>query len=147
MASHPMHELIGLYVARWDIEVHIRALKHVHGLNVLSTKTPQVVSREIASGILAHNAVRVLMATTANDPGRLSHTRTIALLLQISEMMAAAGTSRLPELFQRLLAAIQATLQPLQRRPPEPRLVLPSRRYPYLKISRAQWRRRFHATG
>ncbi|MCC6465238.1 MAG: IS4 family transposase [Planctomycetes bacterium] len=146
----PVDELVSLYIGRWDIEVHIRTLKGSHLPETLNGRTPAAVMREFASGVLAFNAVRALMAKAAQgakDEGKqtevcpLSHTRATHALVQMAARMREACAARLMGLYKELLLHISHMQQPHQPRPPEPRAIVPcNRRFPYLRISRQRWR-------
>ena len=127
-----------------DIETDIRTLKHAHGLETLTGKTPQIVCREIFSAALAYNVVRALMAEAGGTVRRLSHHRAQQLLCAASSQMAAAVAIQLRLIFQTLLASIRTAIAPAQERPPEPREILQRHRaFPYLMVSRDAWRRRY----
>ena len=141
--QYPRHELLELYLQRWNIETDIRTLKHAHGLETLTGKTPQVTCREMFSAILAYNAVRVVMAQSGGVPRRLSHQRSLRMICNISNQMSAAAAVQLPVLFKALLATIRTATAPDQERAPEPRAILQRHRaFPYLKTSRKAWRSR-----
>ena len=132
----PANDLVQQYLQRWDIELDIRTLKHQHGLEILSGLTPQVACREMYAAILAYNCVRALMAQASATPRRLSHHRSIEILLHISAQMVCAATIRLPELFAALLHFIRTARSPQQDRPPEPRAILHRKHaFPYLTSS------------
>jgi hypothetical protein len=141
----PRHELLALYLQRWNIECDIRTLKHEHGLETLTGKTPQIVCREMFSAILAYNAVRVLMcAQSGGQTRRLSHTRVQTMILQSSSHMAVAAVVRIPQMFKILLESIRTAVAPKQERPPEPRAILQRHRsFPYLQTSRKTWRAKY----
>jgi hypothetical protein len=67
-----------LYHRRWLVELDIRALKTTLGLDVLRCKTPEMVRREIWTGLLAYNLIRqnLLHAALASgkSPRQLSFT-------------------------------------------------------------------------
>lgn len=141
--QYPAHELLELYQQRWDIESDIRTLKLQHGLNTLTTKTPQVVCREMYSAVLAYNVVRTLMAEAGGVTRRLSHHRSREMILNVSLQMVNAQPLQLLELFRTLLVSIRTAVAPKQNRPAEPRAILTRHRsFPYLKISRKAWRSR-----
>jgi hypothetical protein len=141
--QYPRHELLALYLQRWNIETDIRTLKHAHGLETLTGKTPQITCREMFSAVLAYNAVRLLMAQSGGMPRRLSHQRALLMICNISSQMAAVSEIHLPAMFQTLLQSIRTATAPTQERPPEPRAILQRHRgFPYLKTSRKVWRAR-----
>jgi IS4 transposase len=82
----PALELAGLYHERWEIEgvfdefkTHLRA-----NSTVLRSKTPDLVLQELWGLLLAHFAIRQLMAHAAwprgLDPDRLSFTHAVRVI-------------------------------------------------------------------
>ena len=144
---YPAAWLAEEYCKRYGIEFDLRALKTEHGLDALTAKSPGVVCRELYSILLAYNAVRATMAQAAARVGisvrRLSYERSKEMLGHACAQRSLAPTWRLPQLFEQLLQQVSTAVQPQQARPPEPRaLVDNKRRYPLLRIARAQWRRK-----
>ena len=54
-----------LYRHRWEIETNIGQIKTILGMNILSCKTPEMISKEIWVTILGYNIIRLLMAQSA----------------------------------------------------------------------------------
>lgn len=71
---YPADEVASLYVHRWEIELRFRDIKTTMGMEMLRTKTPEMVLKEIRMYILAYNAVRLLMLKAAANHG-CSHRR------------------------------------------------------------------------
>jgi putative transposase len=74
--TYPAAELGALFRRRWDAELDLRSLKtHVH-MEMLRTKSPELVRKEIAAHLLAYNLIRGVMAFAARgqgiEPRRLS---------------------------------------------------------------------------
>lgn len=67
----PAHELAALYGQRWEFETALDELKtHQRGPGVvLRSKTPEGVRQEAWGYLLAHYAIRALMADAADDAG------------------------------------------------------------------------------
>jgi hypothetical protein len=69
-------ELRGLFRERWHAELDLRALKTVMQMEMLRTKTPEMVRKEIGMYLLAYNLIRGTMAEAARagriEPRRLS---------------------------------------------------------------------------
>jgi hypothetical protein len=65
-----------LYRKRWHVELDLRSLKVVLGMDMLATKTPEMVRKEIWMTLLVYNVLRALMAQAAwahqREPRRLS---------------------------------------------------------------------------
>jgi IS4 transposase len=65
-----------LYRQRWHAELDLRSIKVVLGMDVLRSKSPEMVRKEIGMTLAAYNVVRALMARAARvhrrEPRRLS---------------------------------------------------------------------------
>jgi hypothetical protein len=64
-ARYPAHELGSLFRQRWDAELYLRALKTQMHMEMLRTKSPAMVRKEVAVHLLAYNLIRGLMAEAA----------------------------------------------------------------------------------
>src|SRR3954452_24120095 len=66
----------GLYRQRWEAELNLRSLKCVMKMDVLRTKTPEMVRKEVAMHLLGYNLIRGIMAEAVRGeevaPRRLS---------------------------------------------------------------------------
>jgi hypothetical protein len=88
----PALALIGLYHARWEIELVIDEIKTHERVQrkVLRSKTPEGVRQELSGIFLAHYAVRVHMAQAAVeaelDPDRLSFTAGLFVLTEMLDL-------------------------------------------------------------
>jgi hypothetical protein len=69
--THSKDVLQALYKSRWHVELDIRNLKEVMGMNTLSCKTPEMVKKEIWVHFLAYNLIRMMMAQSALISGSL----------------------------------------------------------------------------
>src|SRR5262249_30909232 len=59
----------GLFRQRWHAELDLRSLKtHMH-MEMLRTKSPEMVRKEVATHLLAYNLIRGVMAEAARDEG------------------------------------------------------------------------------
>jgi DDE family transposase/transposase IS4-like protein len=68
--AHPAAELIGLYHERWEQELsHDEIKTHQLRRPVLRSQTPEGVEQEVAALLLAHYAVRRVMAEAARAAG------------------------------------------------------------------------------
>jgi hypothetical protein len=66
-ASYPADALRDLYRKRWHAELDLRALKTEMHMEMLRTKTPEMVRKEVAIHLLAYNLIRGLMAEAARS--------------------------------------------------------------------------------
>ncbi|MBI3777128.1 MAG: IS4 family transposase [Gammaproteobacteria bacterium] len=58
-------ELGELYAGRWSVELDLRSIKSVLGMDLLRCKTPDMVEKEIAVYLLGYNLIRAVMARAA----------------------------------------------------------------------------------
>ena len=58
-------DLGGLYRQRWHAELDLRSLKTQMQMDVLRTKSPEMVRKEVAAHLLAYNLIRGIMAEAA----------------------------------------------------------------------------------
>jgi Transposase DDE domain len=67
--TYPAKELGGLFRQRWHAELDLRSLKtHMH-MEMLRTKSPEMVRKEVAAHLLAYNLIRGVMAEAARGEG------------------------------------------------------------------------------
>jgi hypothetical protein len=75
-ALYPGDELRGLFRERWHAELDLRTLKTVMQMEMLRTKSPEMVRKEVGMYFLAYNLIRGTMAEAARaeeiEPRRLS---------------------------------------------------------------------------
>jgi hypothetical protein len=76
--TYRAEELGGLFRQRWHAELDLRALKAEMGMEMLRTKSPAMVRKEVAMHLLAYNLIRGVMAEAARveaiPPRRISFT-------------------------------------------------------------------------
>lgn len=63
--AYPAAALGGLFRERWHAELDLRSLKTQMGMEMLRTKTPAMVRKEIGMHLLGYNLIRGLMAEAA----------------------------------------------------------------------------------
>jgi hypothetical protein len=67
--TYKAKELGGLFRQRWHAELDLRSLKtHMH-MEMLRTKSPELVRKEVATHLLAYNLIRGVMAEAARSEG------------------------------------------------------------------------------
>lgn len=132
-------EIGALYRQRWHAELDLRSLKAQMKLEMLRTKTPAMVRKELATGFLAYNLIRGVMAAAARTvgikPRALSFQGSLHTVRSFEEghlydpAWIAADLPRLLELVgQKRLAARPDRSEPraVKRRPkPHPLLKMP----------------------
>lgn len=116
-----------LYRSRWQVEVDLRAIKAVMGMDILRTKTPAMIDKEIAVYMLAYNLVRGLMARAAAGADliarALSFKGALQLLLAFQQQLRWAGKTSVDIMGAHLLGAISAMRLPLRPGRVEPRAI------------------------
>jgi len=82
--EYPAEEILSLYVHRWEIELAYRDIKTTMGMEVLRTKSPEMIEKEILMYMIAYNLIRLLMLKAGNLYGvnhrRISFKGTIQIL-------------------------------------------------------------------
>jgi hypothetical protein len=132
---------------RWNVELDLRNLKTTTGMDVLNCQTPQMNEKQLWVHLLAYNVIRLLMAQAASnagvDPRGLSFKHTVQLWTEwVSRGLSA--TTDCGRLFT-LIAQCRVGNRPgrieprMRKRRPKP--------YPWLKIPRAQARRKIERHG
>jgi hypothetical protein len=61
----PVEEIRGIYKLRWNVETDLRSLKRTVGLHQLSSKSVDIVEKELLLAIAAYNLVRAVMCLAA----------------------------------------------------------------------------------
>ena len=139
---YPRRQVVAGYRWRWDIEPRIGSLKTTLEMNVLRSKKPGAVRREVASIILGHNLVWMLIheASESNDvPAQdISFACAVKTTMAFSKTLPLVPASQRPALREKMLRLIAAQVNhhPFGRW--EPRKVKRDKcRYPYLQEPRA----------
>lgn len=103
-------DLAELYRARWHAELDLRVLKETMHMDVLRTKTPSMVRKEIWTHLLAYNLIRTVMAQAAVQHGLLPRSLSFKGAKQTFEafhpILQLAAASQLPPLYDTLLDAL-----------------------------------------
>ncbi len=133
-------ELATFYGQRWSVEGDIKSVKQTLAMDRLSSRTVDMVEKEILLGIVAYNLViqvRRLAAHRAGvAPRQLSFTRIMHLVQAFSSGLASASTpEEIDARFERLLdAAAQCRLPNRKKFRSYARQVIPrGRRFPERK--------------
>jgi len=133
-------QIAQLYGYRWNIETDLRSLKQTLHLHSLTSRSVDMVAKELVLGVAAYNLVRGAMFAAARlagiDPRQLSFSRVQDIVNAfLPNLMSAAS----PEIYQReldrmLRRAAQCKLSRRPQRPTYPRAVWRrSSRYPKRK--------------
>jgi hypothetical protein len=140
-------DLSELYARRWNVELDLRNLKTTTGMDVLSCQTPQMNEKQLWVHLLAYNVIRLLMAQAACnagiDPRELSFKHTVQLWTEwVSRGLSATkDDGRLFALIAQCRVGNRSgRIEPrMRKRRPKP--------YPWLKVPRAQARRKIKKHG
>ena len=60
-------EIVLKYTTRWDIEICIRETKTLMDINVLRSKSPEMIKKELIASLIAYNFVRYLIAKSVEN--------------------------------------------------------------------------------
>lgn len=138
-------ELDQLYRKRWQIEVDFRSIKSETGMDILRSKSPEMVRKEIEVHLLAYNLIRALMARAAVMahvmPRALSFKATLQLWHAFSQQWRWHPTKRTDEVLRTMLCAIATMIIPHRPNRIEPHAI--KRRpttHAYLTVPRVQAR-------
>lgn len=142
---YPAEEIAELYRTRWGIETRIGSLKTTLEMNVLRSKSPDAVRREVAAIVLGHNLVWTLIHESVEAIETPAHTISFAgaikVILAFSAALLQAPTHRRAAVYDTMLVEIARRTN---HHPPgrvEPRRIKRCPiRYPYLQGPR--WKAR-----
>lgn len=139
--AFPTHKLIELYYSRWNVELDLRHLKTSLGMDILRSKTPDMVRKEIYAYLLAYNLLRSIMwsAGTAHStpPLRLSLQGTRRHLINFLTKLLSVSPSLRYKVYSTLLKIVVHKAVPQRPERFEPRkLKRRPKSYPYMIPSR-----------
>jgi len=92
--TYSAQSIAAIYHARWHVEVDIRAIKVTMGLDVLRSKTPDALKRELWSGLLVYNLTCQSMHLAAIASGRPTRSLSFATSLQALAGMWMLGATQ-----------------------------------------------------
>lgn len=121
-------DLADLYRRRWKVELFLRDLKTTMGMEMLRSRSPLMIRKELRMFAIGYNLVRLEMARAAVEYGvaldRISFKGTIQTILETAPTLAAAGSQRERDrLHKRMLRTIAKDLLPNRPNRVEPRAV------------------------
>ena len=145
--AFPARAIGELYNRRWDVETDLDHLKTTMQMEVLRTRTPDMVYRELWAHLLAYNLIRTLMWDAGEirrvDPLRLSYQGAIHEIIALWPFTAAATEGRdMSEYYRALLRGIASHRIPDRPNRREPRVL--KRRpkgFPLMTQPRAQYKK------
>lgn len=120
-------DLDALYCRRWQVEVDLRSIKAVMGMDILRAKSPAMIDKEMAVYLLAYNLLRGLMAraaaATAVIARALSFKGALQLLLAFQQHLRWAGKISVDTMMAHLLGAISHMVLPIRPGRVEPHAI------------------------
>ena len=144
-AAYPAAEIAELYLRRWRIEGSIRELKVGMGADVLRSKSPDGVRKELAARMIALNVVHSIVLEAAGkhglQPVRISFVNATRAVVNFAAAMASAPVRTLPTLYDAMLTEVASNTVPHRPDRIEPRALRREKNnYPALRSTRADWR-------
>lgn len=149
--EYPLSRLLDMYGLRWQAELNLKSVKARMHLTQLEVKSPEMVHKEILSGLLAYNLVRGLMVLGARKAGLTPREMSFSLVqkllaVALGELWLCFMTpKRRSERIERLLKMASRAKLPRRKkkRRSEPRAVwrVPPT-YAKMQVSRAASRKR-----
>lgn len=143
--QYPREEIRQWYKKRWKVETLIEELKVWLGADILRSKTPEGIHKELYARILGMNLIHWLILKASQKHGksreRISVSATLRLTVVYSLKMSTAPSWQLPYLYDQLLYQIATSKIPYRPDRFEPRLQKREHKnYPKLKIQRSEWK-------
>jgi IS4 transposase len=62
-------DIVAKYTMRWDIEISIREIKTIMDINILRSKSREMLFKELITALTAYNMVRKMIAESADEVG------------------------------------------------------------------------------
>ncbi len=142
---YPAIEIIELYRRRWRIETLLKQFKVNLSADVLRSRTPEGVRKEVAARLIAINIVRTIMLEAALEAGieplRISFVSTVRILVAFAPRLATAPAWQLLDIYRAMLEEIGSHQVPWRPDRIEPRMIKREiKHYPSLKTTRTEWR-------
>lgn len=143
--TYPAAEILELYRRRWRIETLLEQVKVNLSADVLRSRSPEGVRKEIAARLMAVNVVRMVMLEAAlkdrSDPLRVSFVQTVRTLVAFAPRLATAHPGDLLDIYDAMLREIASHQVPWRPGRNEPRMLKREvKHYPSLKTTRTEWR-------
>jgi len=70
--TYPKQDIAELFFCRWQIELRLRDIKTMLGMDILRTKTPERARKELWMYLTAYNLLRTLMKAATVESGEIS---------------------------------------------------------------------------
>jgi hypothetical protein len=143
---YPAQEVVDLYARRWRIETLFREVKINLSADILRSRSPDGVRKEIIARLAALNVVRSIILEAAaaakmEDPLRISFVHTLRAIISFSAALSRVPLALVSEVYHAMLLEIAWHVNPDRPGRLEPRAVCREHKhYPSLKMTRTQWR-------
>jgi len=143
--KYPAAEIAAVYGRRWRIETLFKAVKIEMSADVLKSKRPDGIRKEVCARLMALNIVRMIMLEAAQehgvDPLRISFVHAVRCILAFAPALASEPAWILRSIYEAMLKEVASNLVPERLGRNEPRSVRrETKHYPTLRTTRAQWR-------
>jgi hypothetical protein len=142
--KYTIEDIADLYNYRWNVEIDFRSLKIGLKMDVLRSKTPSLVEKEIWMHILTYNLIRIIMADASNNrndiPRSVSFNETVQIFSSFRSFLSLASRIKWKSLYRNLINSIKTAIgkRPGRR---EPRLIKHNpRKFSLLKKPRNETR-------
>jgi len=119
--EEPADEILAVYHLRWNIETDLRSLKRTVRLHALSSKTPEMVHKELVMGVVAYNLVHAFIEAAAQKAGleprelSFSHAQD-HVYAALPALMSATSPQEIKERMQHLLRLIASCKLPKRKK-------------------------------
>ena len=139
---YPAREILQAYLRRWRLEMCLDDLKTTLELEMLRSRSPQMLQKEIYAHLIAHNLIRCAMAQAATEHAvpleRISFKGTLDAVRQFTQAMSQARTKKKrSQLWNKLVQTLARDLVPERPGRREPRAVKRVKnKYPRLSCAR-----------
>ena len=143
---YPAHEILQAYLRRWRLEMCLDDLKTTLDMEMLRSRTPAMVQKEIYARLIGHNLIRCVMAQAARAHGvpleRLSFKGTLDALRHFTQARSQARSKKkAAQLWAKLLQTLAADQVPERPGRREPRAVKRKKsKYPRLNAARHKFK-------
>ena len=142
--QYPGEELVKLYGLRWHVELDLRYVKSTLEMDLLTSKSVDIVRKELHAGLLAYNIIRGYMVQAARKAGlsplTLSFTRCWRRVREMLLTLRPTDSAKhIASTLERLLVRLARGMHPRFRIEPRAVHLRPSP-YPKLKRTRAEAR-------
>jgi hypothetical protein len=126
--KYPADLIRQIYLRRWQVEIHFAQIKTLLQLEVLRTRSPEMIEKELLIGLIAYNLVRALMQRSAHHYHvpieRLSFKGSLDTVRHYSCVIRAAlhQSEKREALITAMLSTIASDPVPLRPQRSEPRV-------------------------